>query len=774
MSDQVTFLDALVEAIKRAGRYNKNDQVPPAVVLWTDKDRQWEALLPLLRERLPLLTLGQYKPAEWTGPAYWLRCVIARTLPEPLLPADVTPIIYLPGISRQELRAVEDTPKLLQPLAELQYRGVLWTHKNGRDWTVVAFIQSTDGLGIEVGTDSGTKEALQRALLKLADEPIARLKKEAPLRAPFFDTLLNPDEVRSLLLWLNDPMGYPKRCSTEEWASFCGLCQRKYGFHPEKDGVMTAMFLFGEHQGDWGNVWNRFKEAPHSYPHLPERLRHAKPQQMSLFAISESWPQDNEAAELTLRESLTALRDVPPHEVRASIGDLEKEHAPRRSWVWTTLGSSPLVTALQHLIALAKETERTPGGSTVTEIGKTYTEWGWKADAAVIDALASVEKAEDVAAIKAVITALYRPWLENAVLAMQNVVYSGHPSQTYHVEYLSEPANGVCILFCDGLRYDIGRRLAAALETRELTCKVELHLVPLPGVTPTAKPAISPVAGMLSGKASQGLEPVVTTGGSKVTVEVLRKLLIQSGYQVLKGEELGDPSGKAWTEMGTIDSYGHQYSWKLSHLIAGEIHALEMRVEALLSWGWKQVLVVTDHGWLLLPGGLPKADLPEHLTLIRKGRCARIKEMSNTDQETVPWYWDNDVRIALAPGISCYEAGKEYEHGGLSPQECFVPMIMVSQQDNTSSQSITIENVIWRGLRCTMIIIGTAPSIQVDIRTKASDPKTTLTATSKSPNADGTISLVVPNEDRMGEAALIVILNSDGTVIKQVSTIIGG
>src|SRR6266566_9356270 len=163
MSDQVTFLDALVEAIKRAGRYNKNDQVPPVVVLWTYKDRQWEPLLLLLRERLPLLTLGPYKPEELTGPAYWLRCVIARTLPDHLLPSDVTPIIYLPGVSKQEIRAIEETPKMLQPLAELQYRGVLWTHKNGRDWTIAAFIQSADGgLGIEVGTDSATKEALQR------------------------------------------------------------------------------------------------------------------------------------------------------------------------------------------------------------------------------------------------------------------------------------------------------------------------------------------------------------------------------------------------------------------------------------------------------------------------------------------------------------------------------------------------------------------------------------------------------------------------------------
>jgi len=731
--------------------------------------------LPLLRERLPLLTLGPYKPGEFIGPAYWLRCVIARTLPDYSLPADITPIIYLPGISKQEIRAVEETPKMLQPLVELQYRGVLWTHKNGRDWTIAAFIQSSEGgLGIEIGADAATKEALQRALLKLADEPIARLKKEAPLRAPFFDALLNPDEVRSLLLWLNDPVGYPKRCSAEEWASFCGLCQRKYGFHPEKDGVMTAIVLFGQHQDVWENVWNRFKEAPHAYPHLPELLRRARPQQMSLFTLSESWPQDNEAAELTLRERLATLSDLPPQEVHDIIQDLEKEHAPRRSWVWFALGRSPLVAALQYLTALAQETKYSLGGTTVTDISKAYTERGWKADAAVIDTLRAVEQTEDVAAVKAVISALYRPWLEHAATAIQKVVIADHPSQTYQVEPLSEPAHGTCILFCDGLRYDIGQRLIEALKAHKLTSKMEHHLVPLPGVTPTAKPALSPAARMLTGKGSQGLEPVVSASGSKVTADVLRKLITQAGYQALKADELGDPSGKGWTEMGAIDSYGHQYGWKLAHHLTGEIRDLASRIETLINWGWKQVLVITDHGWLLLPGGLPKVDLPEHLTSIRKGRCARLKEGSNTDQETVSWYWDKDVRIALASSICCYELGKEYEHGGLSPQECFVPVITVSRQDHTKSQPITIEKVTWKGLRCTMNVAGTTSSMKVDIRTKAGDPTTSLTTASKSPNADGTVSVLVQDEDRMGEAALIVVLNSDGMVMQQTLTIIGG
>ena len=160
-----TFLDALVEAIEAASAYNKQDQAPPAAILWPDKDRQWEALLPLLKDRLPVFALGTYSPDEHIGPAYWLRRVIVHTIPHSGLPLESVPVLYLPGYSRQDLRALETCPVELQPLAELQYRGVLWTQKNGRDWTVNAFLQSRDrGLGIRVEADHGTKEALQRSL----------------------------------------------------------------------------------------------------------------------------------------------------------------------------------------------------------------------------------------------------------------------------------------------------------------------------------------------------------------------------------------------------------------------------------------------------------------------------------------------------------------------------------------------------------------------------------------------------------------------------------
>jgi hypothetical protein len=78
----MTVLDAIIQSLSRSAEYNRDDQVAPAVILWPDKEPQWEPLMPMLRERLPhLLTLGPCD-ANWkTGPAVWLRSTICRSSP---------------------------------------------------------------------------------------------------------------------------------------------------------------------------------------------------------------------------------------------------------------------------------------------------------------------------------------------------------------------------------------------------------------------------------------------------------------------------------------------------------------------------------------------------------------------------------------------------------------------------------------------------------------------------------------------------------------------
>jgi hypothetical protein len=72
----MTLLDAFIQSLSRASADNRDDQVAPAVILWPDKERPWEPVLPVLRVRLPhWLTLGPYAANCKTGPAIWLRCM---------------------------------------------------------------------------------------------------------------------------------------------------------------------------------------------------------------------------------------------------------------------------------------------------------------------------------------------------------------------------------------------------------------------------------------------------------------------------------------------------------------------------------------------------------------------------------------------------------------------------------------------------------------------------------------------------------------------------
>ncbi len=767
MTQANTFLDAVVAQLLEAGEYNRNDQVAPAAVLWPDEQRQWDPVVSMLRDRLPLLTLGAYDPSQRTGPAYWVRCMASRALPDDKLPGDGVPIVYLPGYGKQDLRAIESCPKPLQPLAELRYRGTLWVHRNGRDWTVAGFLHN---LGIPVLADNETKMALPRALLRLVHEPLERLKKRAPLDAAFLNELLHPDPARQMLLWLSNPQGFKQPLTDDEWSAFCALSWQRYAIDPQRDGPLTAAKALSATAGEWAVVWQRYTDAPEAYPGIPDLLERVPQGQLTFgFEPSPASPQYNRAQEDALRQALVALSGGLPDEVRQRIAHLDKAHGERRNWVWAKLGDASLAEALVHLSELARLTATPLAGSDVQVIAEAYTTQGWKVDLAVLDALASVQNQQDVAAVKSAVDPLYRKWVTEAAVRLQQAILP-NAATSYGPHPLPPTEAGTCILFSDALRYDVGQRLAGELECRSRVVRWLGDWRPFHGHA-DGETGYLTCRGQARGRPWPGFTPMVASTGTALTADSLRKLVHDAGWQVLGADELGDPAGRAWTEAGAIDSYGHQHGWRVAHHARDEVYALADRVDALLDQGWQRVIVVTDHGWLLLPGGLPKVDLPIHLTKTRKGRCAAMKTGAVTDQQTVPWHWNNDVRIAIAPGISCYEAGKEYEHGGISPQECIVPVITVRSRSGPSTKP-TIEDVIWRGLRCYVTVSGDTQEATVDIRLKAADAKSSIAVEAKTPDAAGMTSLIVPDEDYEGEAAFVVVL-MDETPVAQQLTIVG-
>jgi hypothetical protein len=171
---------------------------------------------------------------------------------------------------------------------------------------------------------------------------------------------------------------------------------------------------------------------------------------------------------------------------------------------------------------------------------------------------------------------------------------------------------------------------------------------------------------------------------------------------------------------------------------------------------------------------LPKfGDLPIAVAETVKGRCARIKPgASDLKVPTVPWHWDADVRIAIAPGISCFKANQEYEHGGVSPQECVVPRISVSRGASSTGGAI-ITKVKWRGLTLVVEFEGLPVGAIVDLRTTAGDASSSIAEMGRVTGGQGKVLLLVGDDDFDGQPAQLVVVGSDGALLLHRETIVG-
>jgi hypothetical protein len=684
-------LEHLLKAVRDAAVFNPEVQVAPACILWPDHDRQWEAVIPRLQAELTeLFILGDYTPDKRSGPAIWLRCVIAGKTDDESFPMKHTPIFYLPGVSRQNLRAVESCPDYLKPLAELQYRGVIWSQINAKDWTILAYLKSDqDGLGLDVALDNDAKNAMQLALYRLLDEEMELLKSKR-LDKDYFNMLLTGgDPVRDLLQWIDQSDAFQVNRGENEWKAFVEVCKSLLAFNPQKEGALAAAAKLAAHEGSWSAVWERFCEAPKRYPSIPARIRQCKMASLDLFSNQDThggWPQWNEQQEKCLHADLQAISNLPAHEAR------------------------------NNLLEILPSPQPPPDG-----------------------------RGSD---------RLYPPECD-------------------------------CILFVDGLRYDAAKRLVDMLEKIGCTITENQRWAALPSVTGTGKPAVAP----LNSACSVSEEPDPSEF-QVLTPYQFDKAMKESGWLIIRPKDPVPPPiiakssvysvatpvvNKLWVEFGNLDHEGHDRGWKL----AKHIHALLMeirdRIAALLAAGWKSVRVVTDHGWLLLPGGLPKIDMPACLADSKWGRCASLKPGVSIEERIYPWYWNPNQLFALADGISCFKKNEEYTHGGLSLQECLTLELVVIQVTETGpAVSVEFTDVVWKGLRCTVAVDGGITGLSLDVRMQPGNSLTSVVVGVKPLKGNGTASVVIENEDLEGHEATLVLIDANNGLVAQVATVIGG
>lgn len=759
-----TVLQSLITSLETASTYNRSDQVAPRTIIWTDGDSEWKSVIHLIADSLSnLLILDEDAPSETAGASTYLRYMIGKA------PQGGRIFVYLPGVSRQSFRSAVGFPKRAKHLYALQYQSSFWTQKNGKDWTPTAFLASSDGgLGLDVATDAATRQAVHAQLRHVLQSFSDDLKGHRLEASDFHDLVLS-DPIRTMLQWIATNGESKNSMDPEEWAAFSNVAKTGFGIDPESDGVLTALERLVRGGGMWDESWHRYEEAYPAFPGVRAMLDRIEPQDMS--DNNPRIARNNSRSEEKLRKALSSLDGLVRSDAIASLSELCNEHIARSEGLWASLGEAPLAEACAHLRLMLDSMQIGISGNSWESIAESYIENGWKTDSSVWKALACATSSPDSTAVTTAIRSAYPGWLEGLTDRTSSIM-SGYPVKGPEDARELPKEKGTVIVFVDGLRADLSMELRINFERAGLEVDHQVAWAALPTVTATSKPAWKPFTPFLTGDSIESsMEPRKKEGGGPLRSGDFRQLLTDADWTWLDSTEVGNIKGRAWTQVGTIDHHGHDSQEKLATRLAIELQEIESRIKELLKAGWKQVVVVTDHGFQYLPGGLPAVSLPTHLTDSKWSRCALPNPAAQHSFSQVPWFWGNKHSIVVAPGISVFRNGVQYTHGGVSLQECLTPIITV-----TTGQQINLGQIAglrWVGMRCRTETSGATEGFSVDIRPTPMDVSGSMCGGPKPVGDDGKVSLAIVDDGNEGLRAYVVLLNSDGILVSQQETMVG-
>ncbi|MBE0424700.1 MAG: BREX-1 system phosphatase PglZ type B, partial [Lutibacter sp.] len=615
-----------------------------------------------------------------------------------------------------------------------------------------------------------TKDAIKKALPSIFQNNEVLLGKSI-IDADFLNNQLFPEIIPSILKWICKGDLFIESMEVGKREIFSNLCKTQYDFEPDHRNIKAIVEKLGTQRNGWNSVWQFYAAAPKKYPEIEDLLRLAKPDDLGsgIFAIpQESWPQVNEEKEEELRKQLEKALKLDPKKASEQINVLENEHYVRRSWVWCELEKSPIAKALYWLKTMAEIATLPFPHASIDEIKEYYTSKGLKADTAMRKAMASVKTEKDKSLLKNLIKLIYQPWLENITNKFQALVEID--SAIFTSQSAIEESESY-VLFVDAFRYELANEFCKRLTKLKYKIKLENSWSAIPSLTPTAKPNVSPIAALIATNSEiSEFRPQLKTGKDLKTDE-FRKALKSVNFNHIVNANSINPNENSWEEIGDIDTKGHEEQSDMVKRIEELFEQVQESLDVAFEKGVKKIKIVTDHGWLLLPGGLPKTEINAGLTETRWGRCALIKEGVSTGFLHLPWRWNPAIFIAYAPGISFFKANEEYAHGGVSIQECLVPVVYIDNP-NASTANAKILEIKWVNLKCTISTVDAKEKYSIDVRTKYNDESTSIIESRNKIIADNKIFVMV-NDDAEAQAATIVLLDENGRILDKKVTTVG-
>ena len=466
--------------------------------------------------------------------------------------------------------------------------------------------------------------------------------------------------------------------------------------------------------------WRRDIERAESYCRLAEKAQDDLGLDRSLHWDDRLASLDTVPAieELALRRALELLE-------QGALEGAKKLASARRERFWVRSAIPQVQTwqrrwkAASALVELRTQLDRhtLPQGASAGEILKWYVEQGWQVDSAHRQFEEALTELRQCGSMEPSIQAArteYEKWLEKLLNTFTQAVRDGgldHGllAQT-HVfkKHVASGEGKVAYLLIDALRYELGQELAQSLQAEQRQVQIEAAVATPPTVTAVGMAALLP-------RADRGMSITLSdSGGFEVSVDGLPVRTVQDRLALIRagagevadfllnqlfdlGEnELRQRIGAA--QVVVVRSQEIDEAFESDQTAAAGRYVKEIRelldraIARLSAAGVERFVIAADHGFLILsrplgpertidaPGGEGK--LHRRFWVGRGGSTpTSAVRFPLADFEV-----SGGLDLVVPRGLGIFRAGgaRRFLHGGLSPQELVVPVVLVRVHEPAS------------------------------------------------------------------------------------------
>ena len=745
-------LEALVNEMKQRFQHEKRAKV----CLWFDERQEFARLLPALRSHLdkmedPPFILLEYDARKEHG-QIWLKYHIYRktrdTSPEER--KNLRFVLYLPASEDRLERPSPDGSPPFELLTEYKIAGITWRF-NGKRPTLFSFLRQA-GVPLPDNPsdqrklyDRGRDSLLAKYVAKFADRPavfwaavlspeLAQSRLVGDLDQTILDLAVDPETTwkdlkesgldGEFLVMVRDRYGFdeaPSESLSEwmrEFVSVLALTETFLGYGEPADFPFLerlAPIPLRPHHVQLLQRWLRDTESRTAWDRWIAEVETrldlsdwAKGLQGNSFSfphlVKLRWQEVREDFEKAASKNSATTAFFERY---SGLIAKEAEYAKASFGV---IGSWNLLQELERFIRACKTASlRVAQAETSIALVNIYVDASSEVERKHIQIRYEAEEQNLPTAIHLADRAYasYSSALNDRfftyLTAAGAIDVSGLPQATSRLEEtLWRGHDRRAVVIVDALRYD------CTLAIKDLL--------------PEYKVTVTPMAALLPTITAVGMTALMPLSNAEVAVEIIgnslhpkvngKDMYVRSNRLAYLQEfgadcrEIGDMEAVSDPPEGLgallvvfghddVDHIGHGEAQTLVRHLQLEIDRIARLTRKLHRWGYMQVHVITDHGFILLD----EAQLPEEVPC-RKEWCHVLKERfalvpAHADLPVVSFRfaWDESMRVAIPPGLAFFKAEKSFSHGGASIQEMVIPHL-VSKSQVTKEKRIEVEVVL--------------------------------------------------------------------------------